>query len=106
MKKISITITEDEARLLRELIKHQVKVHVRNADGLERRSKWKIGGYIMAGDREKHEQARKAMETLVRTHRGLANDFNIILENISGRMFQKGIKFDPINFIKTKILKK
>lgn len=104
MKKISITITEDEARLLRELIKHKKNVHLRNADKLERMSRYKLGGF-MVGSRETDEQRSDRLQVLVNTHRGLANDFNIILENISGRMFQKGIKFDPINFLKTKILR-
>ena len=104
MKNVTITLTDSEARLLRELLKHQKNVHVRNADKLERMSRYKLGGF-MIGSRETDEQRRRQLQTLVNTHRGLANDFNIILENISGRMFQKGIKFDPINFIKTKILR-
>ena len=98
MNKVTITVTDSEARLLRELLKHQKNVHVRNANKLERMSKYKLGGF-MVGSRETDEQRRRRLQVLVNTHRGLANDFNILLENISGRMFQKGIKFDPLSLI-------
>ena len=104
MKKVSFTVDENEARLLRELLKHQVRIHNRNAQKLERLRSYKDGGFI-AGDRERRAIADKAQEALINVHKGCANSFNIILENISGRMFQKGIKFDPINFLKTKILR-
>lgn len=104
MKKISITITEQEARLLRALLARQTQIHRRNALTLQRGNRFKVGGYI-TGDRERQRLAEQAKQQLINVHENFANEFSVILENISGRMFQKGIKFDPINFLKTKILK-
>lgn len=96
MKKVKITLTEQEAKILRYLLSKQVQVHRRNVLTLQRGERFKSGGF-MVGDMERQRLAEQAKQTLINVHENLANEFNVILENIGGVMFQKGIKFDPTN---------
>ena len=97
MKTVKITLTEQDARLLRALLARQVQTHRRNILTLKRGERFKCGGYIEG--REKQRLAEVAKQELINVHEALSNEFSIILENISGRMFEKNIKFDPQNII-------
>lgn len=98
MKTVKITLTENDARLLRELLKHQINIHRRNVRKLQFAQRFKEGG-VMPYDREKSKLYEQAKQQLINVHNSCADEFNVILENISGRMFQKGIKFDPQSLI-------